>query len=126
QQIELLKTFADQAVIAIENARLLNELQERNDSLSEALDQQTATRAILRGISEPPTDVQPVFEVIAAHACRLCGGVFANVIRFDGTLMHNMAENGFTAEAREFLRRSFPSPPSRSSMSGRAIRAPPA
>jgi len=122
-EIMLLQMFADQAVIAIENARLLNELQERNASLSEALDQQTATSEILRVISESPTDVQPVFEVIATHACRLCDGVFANVIRFDGTLMHNMAENGFTAEAREFLRRAFPSPPSRSSMSGRAILA---
>src|SRR4030095_11900644 len=116
-EIALLQTFADQAVIAIENARLLNELQERNASLSEALDQQTATSEILRVISESPTDLQPVFEVIAAHACRLCDGVFANVVRFDGTLMHNMAENGFTAEAREFLRRAFPSPPPRSSVS---------
>src|SRR5262245_17455266 len=130
QQIELLKTFADQAVIAIENVRLFTELQEKNRALTqahaqttEALEQQTATSEILRVISESPTDVQPVFEVIAAHACRLCDGVFANVIRFDGTLMHNMAENGFTAEAREFLRRAFPSPPSRSSMSGRAILA---
>src|SRR5262245_36484608 len=98
----------------------VRELEKR---LVEAQEQQTATSEILRVISESPTDVRPVFEVIAAHACRLCDGVFANVIRFDGTLMHNMAENGFTAEAREFLRRAFPSPPSRSSMSGRAILA---
>src|SRR4029453_1105561 len=91
--------------------------------LVEAHEQQTATSEILRVISESPTDVQPVFEGIAAHACRLGDGVFANVIRFDGMLMHNMAENGFTAEARDFLRRAFPSPPSRSSMSGRAILA---
>src|SRR5262245_56125611 len=98
----------------------VRELEKR---LVEAQEQQTATSEILRVISESPTDVRPVFEVIAAHACRLCDGVFANVIRFDGTLMHNMAENGFTAEAREVLRRAFPSPPSRSSMSGRAILA---
>jgi GAF domain-containing protein len=116
RQVALLQTFADQAVIAIENVRLFNETKE-------ALERQTATSEILRVISESPTDVRPVFEVIAAHACRLCDGVFANVIRFDGTLMHNMAENGFTAEAREVLRRAFPSPPSRSSMSGRAILA---
>src|SRR5262249_55939295 len=106
--------------------RLAEALQREAQALKregEALEQQTATSEILRAISQSPTDVQPVFEVIAAHACRLCDGVFANVVRFDGTLMHNMADNGFTAEAREGLRRAFPSPPSRSSMSGRAILA---
>jgi GAF domain-containing protein len=113
-QIALLQTFADQAVIAIENVRLFNETQE-------SLEQQTATNEILRVISSSPTDVQPVFDVIVEQACRLCDAVVANAVRIDGDLMHNMAAFGFTPEAQAMVRRSFPQPPSRATMSGRAI-----
>src|SRR6266496_1494670 len=87
-QIALLETFADQAAIAIENARLLTELQAKNANLTEALEQQTATSEILRVISQSPTDVQPVFDAIAASAMRLCSASSSGVLTFDGDLVH--------------------------------------
>src|SRR5262249_12908798 len=88
RHIELLKTFADQAVIAIENVRLFKELQERNADLTDALDQQTATSQILKVISSSPTDAQPVFDAIVHSATRLCDGFLGTAFRFDGTLIH--------------------------------------
>jgi signal transduction histidine kinase len=94
KQISLLQTFADQAVIAIENVRLFKELEARNADLTEALEQQTATSEILRVISSSPTDVQPVFDAIAANAARLCSANDAQVLRVEGEVLCLVASFG--------------------------------
>jgi GAF domain-containing protein len=121
KQIALVKTFADQAVIAIENVRLFTELDARNRDLSEALEQQTATGEILRVISSSPTDVQPVFDAIAASARRLCDGTHGAVLTYDGSLIHLAALDQFNPEGAESLRRAFPMAPGRASSATRAI-----
>ena len=83
REIALLETFADQAVIAIENARLFEELEHRNRDLSEALERQTATAEILRVIAISPTDVQPVLEAVAESAARLFDAWLVNVFRIE-------------------------------------------
>jgi hypothetical protein len=119
RQIALLKIFADQAVIAIENARLSQELQDRNQRLTEALERETATGEILRVISRSPTDVHPTFEAIAASATRLCGAGEGTVFRFDGTLIHVAAHCG--SAMADVVRRVFPLRAGRGSVTGRAI-----
>jgi two-component system NtrC family sensor kinase len=127
-QIELLKIFADQAIIAIENVRLFTELQAKNQALTEAhaqvteaLEQQTATSEILRVISSSPTDVQPVFDTIVRSAVRLCDGLFSALFRYDGELIHQVAQHNFSPEALEQLHRTYPTRPTRALGSGRAF-----
>jgi GAF domain-containing protein/CheY-like chemotaxis protein len=120
-QAELVKIFADQAVIAIENARLFSELQAKNADLSEALEQQTATSAILRVISCSPTDVQPVFDAIVERAVHLCSARFGGVYRFDGELLHHVAHCNLLPETLAVLQRVYPMRPDRSQVSGRAV-----
>jgi signal transduction histidine kinase len=121
KQVELLKTFADQAVIAIENVRLFDEVQARTRELTEALEQQTATSAILRVISTSPTDVQPVFETIVRNAVALCGSLFANVFRVDRALLHFVASHNVGPEHVELFRAKYPMRPDSSQVSGRAV-----
>ena len=120
-QISLLQTFADQAVIAIENVRLFTELQARNRDLTETLEQQTATSEILRVISRSPTDVRPVFDTIVQNARRLCGADSAGVLTYDGHLIHIEALDNDNPDRAEALRQAYPLPANRSHATGRAI-----
>ena len=119
KQIELVATFADQAVIAIENTRLLNELRQRTDDLSEALEQQTATGEILASISGSVTDTKPVFDVIVHNLRRLFGTRLAMVQVLKNGVAH-LAAAAYDLEF-EILNQQFPRPLDESTGAGRAM-----
>src|SRR5262249_24112612 len=121
-QIALLRTFADQAVIAIENVRLFKELETSNRDLTTALDKQTATSDILRVISQSPTDVQPVFDAIMQSAVRLCGAIYGNVYKVNGGEIHLVAHHNLTPDQLAQWQQQYPRPVSGSGAVPRAIR----
>ncbi len=102
KQIELVKNFAAQAVIAIENARLLNDLRQRTDDLSEALEQQTATSEVLQVISSSPGELEPVFQAMLANATRICEAKFGLLHRYDNGWFHAAALARCAARACRF------------------------
>ncbi|MGC1892166.1 MAG: GAF domain-containing protein, partial [Pseudolabrys sp.] len=113
EQIELAETFADQAVIAIENTRLLNELRQRTDDLSESLEQQTATSEVLKVISSSGGELLPVFEALLENATRLCAAKFGTLYLSEGdafrtTVMHNVPPAFAEARLRNPLFRPLP------------------
>jgi GAF domain-containing protein len=126
KQIQLVATFADQAAIAIENARLLNELRQRTDDLSkrttdltESLEQQTATSKVLDVISRSAFDLQAVFETVVESSGRLCGADRAFILRFDGELLRMAASHNATPVWREWVAQ-HPIRPGQHSASARA------
>ena len=119
KQIELVTTFADQAVIAIENARLLNELRQRTDDLTESLEQQTATSNVLEVISRSAFDLNAVFETVVESSGRLCGADRAFILRFDGELLRMAASHNATPVWREWVAQ-HPIRPGQHSASARA------
>ena len=98
RQIEFVQNFADQAVIAIVNARLLNELRE-------SLEEQTATAEVLQTISNSPGDLQPVFEAMLEKAVRICDAKFGNIYRWDGELLHLLAAHNTPQQLAETRKR---------------------
>jgi two-component system, NtrC family, sensor kinase len=114
KQVELVQNFAAQAVIAIENAQLLNELRQRTGDLSEALEQQTATSDVLKVISSSPGELEPVFKTILQNATRICSASFANLYLHDEDYVNLVASHNMPpafANARRG-RRLYPPPES--------------
>ena len=120
RQIELVRTFADQAVIAIENARLFDEVQARTRDLSEALQQQTATADVLKVISRSAFDLDTVLATLTESASKLCGAANATVHMRDGDVMRLRAESGCSPDFVTYLR-NHPVPIASKTHIGRAV-----
>ena len=106
KQIELVKNFAAQAVIAIENTRLLNELRQRTDDLSESLEQQTATSEVLKVISSSQGELKTVFETLLENATRICEAAFGSMLQVDGDMFRRVALHNAPAAFAEFHEKS--------------------
>jgi len=111
KQIELVTTFADQAVIAIENTRLLNELRQRTDDLSELLEQQTAASQVLQVISNSTGELEPVFQAILASATRTCDAKFGLLYRIENGAARIISKLGIPPAFAEYLKRGPHRPP---------------
>ena len=122
KHIALVENFAAQAVIAIENARLLSELRQRTADLSGALEQQTATSEVLKVISSSPGDLEPVFHAMLENATRLCEAKFGTMFRFDGRFFHLAAQFGIPSELAEHQRGRGPYQPPAGSLLDRVMR----
>ena len=120
KQIDLVTNFAAQAVIAIENTRLLKELRQRTDDLSESLEQQTATSEVLKVISSSPGDLEPVFVAMLANAVRICGANFGNIYRWSDDALHLLATHN-TPPAFADVRRNSPFRPGPDTPTGRMV-----
>ena len=122
KQLEPHQNSPHQAVIANENKRMLNELRQRTDDQTESLEYQTATGEILGVISKSPTNVQPVFDIIAASAVRLCGATWSGVLQYNGDLIKLGAlHNTHDFEGAEALPQYFPRKPSARGATDRAV-----
>src|SRR5262249_50400572 len=105
KQIALLTSFASQAVIAIENTRLLNELRRRTDDLSEALEQQTATSEVLGIISSSPGELEPVFRAMLSNALRICEAKFGNLFLYENGLFREVSNVNVPPGFEAFVQR---------------------